>query len=132
LVVGNPAFAPFGAVSLTVTGTSKANSAVTATLNLAVIVPYALGVSTRFQPSSQNTPAIFPLYVQNTGSVEDTYSAMIVTTSGNVQASLIDLDGTATQQTSQFALPGLATGQLYLNVTGTAARVSYGDCLVVQ
>jgi uncharacterized protein (TIGR03437 family) len=78
-----------------------------------------LGITARFQPSSQNTPAVFPLNVQNTGSVEDSYTASITATTGSIQANLANLDGTPTQQIPQFTLPGLATGQLYLNASGT-------------
>ena len=117
--VGNPGFFPSGAAALEVTGTSQGNAAVTAALNLAVNVPNALGVAARFQPSSQNTPAVFPLIVQNIGSVQDTYTAAITNTTGNIQSNLVNLDGTFTQQIPRFILPGLATGQVYLNASGT-------------
>ena len=117
--VGNPGFLSSGATAVAVTGTSQGNAAVTATLNLAINVPNTLGVAARFQPSSQNTPAVFPLIVQNIGTVQDTYTATITNITGNIQANLINLDGTSTQQIPQFILPGLATGQIYLNASGT-------------
>jgi hypothetical protein len=119
VVVGKPSFASFGAIPLQVTGTSKGNAAITATVTLSVSVPYKLGVTARFQPSSENTPAVFALNVQNTGSVEDTYAAVITNSTGTIQANLVNLDGTPTQQVPQFIVPGQATGQLYLNASGT-------------
>ncbi len=119
ITIGNPGFASFGNTPLQVTGTSNGNAAVNASLSLSVGVPYGLGVTARFQPSSQNAPAVFVLNLQNTGSVEDTYTAAITNTSGSVQATLINTDGTSTQQIPQFILPALASGQLYLNASGT-------------
>jgi hypothetical protein len=118
--VGNPSFASYGNSTLEVTGTSQGNTAVTATLNMSIAVPYALGVTARFQPSSQNAPAVFPLNVRNIGSVEDSYTATITATTGSIQANLMNLDGTSTQQIPQFILPGLAAGQLYINASGKA------------
>jgi uncharacterized protein (TIGR03437 family) len=77
------------------------------------------GVTASFQPSSQNTPAVFTLIVQNTGSVQDTYTAAITNINGSIQANLVNLDGTSTQQNPQFTLPGLARGQLSMNASGT-------------
>ncbi len=120
ITVGNPAFAPAGLVPLNVTATSQGNSAATNTLALSINLLPAYGVTAVFQPSSQSADAVFPLIVQNTGSIQDSYSAQITATTGSIQANLVNLDGTPTQMISAFYLPSQAKGQLYLNVTGTA------------
>jgi large repetitive protein len=120
ITIGNPAFATSGLLPLNVIATSQGNSAATATLALSIIVQSTYGVTAAFNPSSQSADAVFPLIVQNTGSVQDSYSAQITGTTGSIQASLVNLDGTSTQTIPQFYLPAQAKGQLYLNVAGTA------------
>jgi uncharacterized protein (TIGR03437 family) len=118
ITVGNPGFVSQGTSALELTGTSGGNPAILAALNLSVNVPSTQGVTARFQPSSQNTPAVFPLIVRNTGSAEDSYTATITNTTGSIQANLVNLDGTPTQQIPRLTLPGLATGELSLNASG--------------
>jgi hypothetical protein len=45
---------------------------------------------------------------------------VITGTTGALQASLVGLDGSATQRIAQFRLPGVTTGQLFVNVTPTS------------
>jgi uncharacterized membrane protein len=125
IAIGNPTFATLGNLALQVIGTSKSNSAITALVNGTVTVPSSLGVTASFQPASQSAAssgsAVFPLVVQNTGTIEDGYSAVISGTTGRVQASLVGLDGNPTQSIAQFRLPGVTTGQLFLNLTLTGS-----------
>jgi hypothetical protein len=126
IAAGNPTFATMGNLPLQVIGTSKANSAVTALVNGTIVIPASLGVTAAFQPASQSAPssgaAVFPLVVQNTGTIQDGYTAAITGTTGQVQASLVGLDGNPTQSIPEFLLPGVATGQLFLNLTSTGLQ----------
>jgi len=125
--VGPAPFASLGSLPLVAVATSRANTAVTANASASVTIPSTLGVTASFNPASQRLnalgSAVFLLQVQNTGTVEDAYSASIVSTQGPIQASLVGLDGNPTQTISTFRLPGVSTGQIVLNatLTGSAA-----------
>src|SRR5207248_715748 len=113
-----------GALQLFAIATSRTNGAVQAAAQATVNVPSSNGVSAVFAPSQKGLPApgpaVFSLQVQNTGNIEDAYSATITGTTGPITASLVDLSGNATQTVPVFRLPGLSLGQLTLNATLTA------------
>jgi large repetitive protein len=127
IAVGPAPFATLGSLPIVAIATSRANTAVTANASASVTIPATLGVTAVFNPQSQRLnalgSAVFPLNVQNTGTVEDAYSATIVSTSGPITASLVGLDGNPTQSIARFRLPGVSGGQLVLNatLTGSAA-----------
>jgi len=119
LPIAVPAGTAPGSIPILITAVGQNYSGQAPTTINVVANGVMLGVTASFQPSSQNTPAVFPLMVQNTGSAQDTYTAVITNIIGSIQANLVNLDGTSPQQNPQFTLPGLATGQLSLNVSGT-------------
>jgi uncharacterized protein (TIGR03437 family) len=69
---------------------------------------------------SAPAPAVLLLQIQNTGTVQDTYTATIQSTSGPIaQASIVDITGQNVQTTSPFILPGVTLGELAVNATLT-------------
>jgi large repetitive protein len=125
LTIVDPTFATQGSIPLSVTATSKGNSAVRFTAPVTIYVPFNSSVTAAFQPASQaapsSGPAVFPLLVQNTGSYQDGYSATITGTTNAVEASFVGLDGNPTQTIAAFQVPAQATAQLTLHVTGDQA-----------
>jgi uncharacterized protein (TIGR03437 family) len=125
IAVGAAPFAVLGSLGLVATATSRANSGVSATAQTTVVIPSSLGVSAAFNPTRTGLtapgPATLLLQIQNTGSIQDTYVATIVSTSGPITASLVDITGQSVQTTSPFILPGTAQGELVVNaiLTGT-------------
>ncbi len=85
-----------------------------------------MGMTAQFSPASQTLtqvgPTSFLLLVNNTGNLQDSYSATISGSTGPVSASLIGLDGQPTQTIPIFILPGLSTGAILLqfDLTGPA------------
>ena len=57
--------------------------------------------------------------MNNTGNVEDSYSAVITGTTGPVIASLVGLDGQPTASIPLFRLPGLSSGAITLQASMT-------------
>jgi uncharacterized protein (TIGR03437 family) len=123
--VGAAPFAVLGSLGLIATATSTANTTVSAAAQASIVIPASQGVSAAFNPArtglSAPGPATLLLQMQNTGSIDDSYIASIVSTSGPVTASLIDITGQSVQTTSVFILPGAAQGELVVNavLTGT-------------
>lgn len=83
------------------------------------------GFNAFFDPSVVILPApaaiTLPLFVENLGNVEQSYSASIIATTGSVTASLINnVDDQPTQTIPVFILPGLTQGILEIaaDVTG--------------
>jgi hypothetical protein len=119
-------FADAGALLLTASAVSMGNPSVEDVAISSLTIPTSKpGLSAQFSPASQTLskpgPATLLLDVNNTGNTEGTYSATIIGTSGPVTASLIGLDGNPTGSIPLFGLPGLATGNLVLQATLTAA-----------
>jgi hypothetical protein len=89
-----------------------------------LVVPSTAGMTVQFSPSSQTltTPGrtSFLLLINNTGNVQDSYTAVITGTTGPVAASLLGLDGSPTSSIPMFRLVGLAEGALSLQVEMTA------------
>jgi uncharacterized protein (TIGR03437 family) len=116
--------APPGPVTLFGIATSRNNSAVKGAAQTIINVPSISGVSAVFAPSQRGLaapgPAIFFLQVQNTGNVQDSYSATITGTTGPITASLVDSGGNAVQSLPLFIVAGLVTNQFTLNTTLTA------------
>ena len=88
-----------------------------------VIAPFT-GLDAFFDPAVVVLPApaeiTLPLFVDNLGNLEQTYSASVIATTGSVSASLIGLDDQPTQTIPSFILPGLSEGvfEVIANVTG--------------
>ncbi|WFP48581.1 PKD domain-containing protein [Methylomonas sp. EFPC3] len=101
--------------------TSQANNAVKAVAETSVAVAERKALDASANPASKSLAdpgsADFAITVQNTGNIEDSYSATIVAKTGSIQASLQGLDGNPTQQIALFRLPGLAAGSLSLTVS---------------
>jgi uncharacterized membrane protein len=119
IAVGAAPFATLGSLGLVVTATGGVTGTATAT----VVIPSSLGVSAAFNPTrtglSVPGPATLLLQIQNTGTIQDSYIASIVSTSGPITASLVDITGQSVQTTSPFILPGTAQGELVVNATLT-------------
>ncbi|HQU41768.1 MAG TPA: cadherin-like domain-containing protein, partial [Pirellulales bacterium] len=117
-------FADAGALTLTGTATSATNSSVqneaTADLSIAATQSMTASFTPTQQTLAQPGATSFLLEVKNTGNTEDSYSATIVSSSGPVTASLIGLDGQPAQSVPLFILPGLSTGAILLDVSGSA------------
>lgn len=126
LTVGAAPFATLGTLPLFAIATSQSDPAVSANASGGITIPASLGVSAAFDPPDRQLPgpgqATFLLQVQNTGTIEDAYSATISSTSGPLTAALTGLDGQPTQSIAQFRLPALSSGELVL----TAADNAFG------
>ena len=77
--IGNPPFATAGNLPFSIAAQSATVSTSAANLSSFISVPFSLSVAAAFQPASQNVPgsgaAVFPLIVQNTGSMaQDGYT----------------------------------------------------------
>jgi uncharacterized protein (TIGR03437 family) len=125
IAVGSTSGATLGSLALVGSAASRANPAAVGSANATITVPASQSVTAAFTPVRAGLtvpgPTAFLLQVQNTGTTEDGYIASIVSTTGPVQANLVDLNGAAVQTTSQFRLPGTTQGQLLLNATLTSA-----------
>jgi hypothetical protein len=125
ITTGTAGFADPGALALTAIATSQTNSAVEdqATANLAV--PNSQSMTAAFNPPQQTLAqpgaTSFLLQVNNTGNAQDSYSATIVGTTGDVTASLVGLDGQPTQSVPTLILSGLSSGTITLQVTSTGS-----------
>ena len=84
------------------------------------MVPSSKSVSAAFAPQRTGLqspgPATLLLQIGNTGTTDDSYVASIVSTSGPITASLVDITGQPVQTTSVFLLPGVSQGQLTVPV----------------
>jgi uncharacterized repeat protein (TIGR01451 family) len=113
-------FAVQGSLPLVATATSVSNQNIqgsaTADLNIAATQAMTAEFNAASQTLSHPGTATFVLMVHNTGNTQDSYSATIAGNNGQVQASLIGLDGSPTQTIPTFILPGLATGEIELRV----------------
>jgi uncharacterized membrane protein len=131
ITLGNLSFALPGPLTLMGIARSHGNPAVAAQATASISIASRLGLSGSFSPSVQVLPvpgtADFLLQVNNTGNVEDAYSATITGTSGPVTADLVDLQGQPAQSIPVFRLPGLSTGAILLHsdlVTGGSGSVT--------
>jgi uncharacterized membrane protein len=117
-------FAFPGPLQLVGIARSRTNAAVMDAAAANVVIAPFTGLDAYFDPAIVTQPApaeiTLPLFVQNTGNVEQTYSASIIATTGNVTAALIGLDDLPTQSIPTFILPGLGTGifEVMADVTG--------------
>ena len=125
-------FAESGDLGLTVIATSETNSAVTNSATSNLVIPTTMAMSSNFSPSMEVLPVpgttSFLLLVNNTGNLQDSYTATITSTNGPVTASLDGLDGQPTQTIPIFILPGLSTGAILLQTDLTSA--GQGDVTV--
>ncbi len=111
-------FADPGTLELTATATSEGNRSVQASATAELNIAPTQGMTAQFQQPTQVIPlpgtSDFLLLVNNTGNIQDSYSATITGTTGPVTASLTGLDGNPTQSIPKFILPGLSTGAILL------------------
>jgi len=120
ITVGAAPFAAQGALGLVVTATGGVTGSTSGT----VTIPATKSVSAAFNPMRTGVsgpgPVTLLLQVGNTGTVDDTYVATIVSTSGPLQAQIIDITGQPVTTTSVFAIPGSGIAQLavHANLTG--------------
>ena len=125
ITIGASTAFTLGSVELAAQAVSQGNSSVSATGTALITIAARKGVSATFNPASQTLaapgPAVFELNVLNTGTVQDSYSATIASTSGPVKASLVGLDGKPAQSIATLILPGVGMGQLVLDTTLTGA-----------
>ena len=124
ITTGAVSFADPGNLALTAIATSQTNSAVVASDTADLTISQTLGLAAQFQQPTQVLPvpgtSDFLLLVNNTGNLQDSYSATITGTTGPVTASLTGLDGNPTQSIPEFILPGLSTGAILLQTDLTA------------
>ena len=119
-------FADPGTLVLLAIATSQDNPAVYYGASGSLAIPTSMGMTAQFSPASQTLtqvgPTSFLLLVNNTGNLQDSYSATISGSTGPVSASLIGLDGQPTQTIPIFILPGLSSGAILLqfDLTGPA------------
>ncbi len=118
IITGAVNFADPGALQLVVTATSQTNPAVASSATAALTIPNSMGMTAQLTPASQTLTqpgaATFILQVNNTGNLEDSYTATITGITSGVTASLTGLDGAPTQTIPIFILPGLSTGAIEL------------------
>jgi hypothetical protein len=124
-ITTNPVnFADPGTLELTATATSEGNSNVQNSASAELNIAPTKGVTAQFQQPTQVLPvpgtSDFLLLVNNTGNLQDSYSATITGTTGPVTASLTGLDGNPTRSIPEFILPGLSTGAILLQTDLTA------------
>ena len=124
ITTGTVSFADPGNLALTAIATSQTNSAVVASDTADLTISQTQGMTAQFQQPTQVIPlpgtSDFLLLVNNTGNMQDSYSATITGTTGTVTASLTGLDGNPTQSIPEFILPGLSTGAILLQTDLTA------------
>jgi hypothetical protein len=124
ITTGAVNFADSGSLELDAIATSETNSAVTSSDKVNLVIPTTMGVSSKLSPSTEILPVpgttSFLLIVNNTGNLEDSYTATITGTNGPVTASLVGLDGNPTQTVPIFILPGLSTGEILLQTDLTS------------
>lgn len=86
------------------------------------------GFNAYFDPSVVILPApasiTLPLFVENLGNMEQSYSASIIATTGTVTASFIGVDDLSTQTIPTFILPGLTQGILEITADVTGFGIS--------
>lgn len=109
-----------GDLSLIGLATSQTDPAVQASDTAVVTIPEKQGLAAAFDPEMQvlESPggeAEFLLIVENTGNVEDAYTATISAKSGAISGSMNGLDNQPTQTIETFRLPGHSTGAILLN-----------------
>jgi hypothetical protein len=126
IAVGAINFADAGNLTLMAVATSQTDANVLASAAASVTIPTTKGMTGQFNPATETLrqigPATFLLEVNNTGNLEDAYTATITGSTGPLQASLTGLDGLPTQTVPFFRLPGLSTGVLVLQVNLTALQ----------
>jgi hypothetical protein len=117
-------FAVSGQLPLFATATSEGNPAVQAGATAALTIGTTTGLTASASPGVQVLPVpgttSFLVLVNNTGNLEDAYTATITGTTGPVTANLMGLDGLPAQTIPLFRLPGLSTGALLLQTNLTA------------
>jgi uncharacterized membrane protein len=124
ITTGAVNFALPGMLNLTATATSRGNPAVHDAAAASVNIPVTRGVTAQFHVATLTIlrpgAVSFQLVVNNTGNVEDGYTAVITGTTGPITVSLIGPDGQPTQSIPEFHLPGLAAGGILLQGRVTA------------
>ena len=102
ITFGSTSFASIGNTIFSGTAISRGNTAVKSTATATVAVPGVKGVSAAITPNQSTAPATLSVQANNTGNLEDTYSAAITAVTGSVTASLRGTDGRATQSIPLF------------------------------
>lgn len=96
--------------------TARTDAAITDFDSASLVIAGRKGVAASFNPElielEQPGPASAVLFVENTGNVEDEYTATIISVTGAVTASLNGLDNQPTQTIALFRLPPRSTGVL--------------------
>ena len=112
-------FAVPGSLNLIAAATSQANPAVQSVATSALNIAGTHGLGSSLAPAVKVLPipgtTDFLLEVNNTGNVEDSYSAVITGTSGPLTANLMGPEGNLTQTIPLFRLPGLSTGAILIH-----------------
>ncbi len=123
ITTGGVAFAVPGSLDLTAMATSETSPSVRNGASANLDIAMNTGLTAQFSPPTQTIsapgPTSFLLQVNNTGNVEDSYSAVITGTTGPVIASLVGLDGQPTASIPLFRLPGLSSGAITLQAIMT-------------
>ena len=118
---------PPGTIQLIGGATSQSEPAVAASAAASVTLPVSKGLAAALIPAERERAGpgtvAFALQVQNTGNVEDTYSASITGTGGGLTAALRGPGGAAAQSVSPLRLPAFAGGGLTLD----ASLATLGD-----
>ena len=111
-------FASPGPLDLTAVATSEGNPAVIGAASSALTIAGSQGLTASLTPAVQLLPipgtTSFLLIVNNTGNLEDSYTARIIGTNGPVEANLLGLAGQTTQTVPLFRLPGLSTAAIVI------------------
>jgi hypothetical protein len=111
-------FAVPGTLNLIATATSEIHPEVAAFDTADLVIPTTQGLTTNFDVATRVIPVpgttTFLLIVNNTGNVEDSYTATITGISGPVTANLLGLDGQPTQTLPEFRIPGLSSAAILL------------------
>ncbi len=115
-----------GTLPVQLKAVSRAAPSVFALGSANLVVPQSRGVQAALAPTPSqisNPPGsvALSLQTQNTGNLDDTYSAVITGTTGPVTANLVGPGGVAGNSISSFAVPALGSAAFLSNVQLTAA-----------
>ena len=131
--VGEIDYAFPGDARLVALATARDDADVKDTAVAMVEIPETRGIAAFFQPPvrilEREGTALFLLEIENTGNVDEAFSASIDGATGPVAANLRGLDGQPVQSIPSFRLPGRSAGALAVETDLTAlgeARVTVG------
>ena len=107
-----------GDAQLVAVATARDDAAVNDAATAVVEIPETHGITARFQPPvhilENEGTALFLMEIENTGNVDEAFSASIDGATGPVAAALRGLDGQPAQSVPTFRLPGRSSGALAL------------------